>query len=163
MLDYEQSKHGGLKMNNTKCPHIASTTASHGLPFPTITAARQEKWLSQYYTRRSTVRSVLTAKTKMPIKPENKSRYPKNWKQIRERILQRADNRCEFCGVENHTYRYNPKTGKDAYIVLTIAHLDHTPENCSDDNLRALCQRCHNRYDAEHRKQTRKGNSATKQ
>ena len=109
------------------------------------------------------MRSVLIAKTKMPIKPENKSRYPKNWKQIRERILQRAKNRCEFCGVENHTYRYNPKTGKDAYIVLTIAHLDHTPENCSDDNLRALCQRCHNRYDAEHRKQTRKGNSATKQ
>lgn len=100
---------------------------------------------------------------KMPIKPENKSRYPKNWKEIRERILKRANNRCEFCGVENHTYRYNPKTGKDAYIVLTIAHLDHTPENCSDDNLKALCQRCHNQYDAEHRKQTRKGNSAEKQ
>ena len=96
----------------------------------------------------------------MPIKPENKSRYPKNWKEIRERILKRANNRCEFCGVENHTYRRNPKTGKDAYIVLTIAHLDHTPENCSDDNLKALCQRCHNRYDAEHRKQTRKGNFA---
>ena len=73
----------------------------------------------------------------MPIKPENKSRYPKNWKEIRERILKRANNRCEFCGVENHTYRHNPKTGKDAYIVLTIAHLDHTPENCSDDNLKA--------------------------
>ena len=96
----------------------------------------------------------------MPIKPENKSRYPKNWEEIRVRILKRANNRCEFCGVENHTYRYNPKTGKDAYIVLTIAHLDHTPENCSDDNLKALCQRCHNRYDAEHRKQTRKGNGA---
>ena len=96
----------------------------------------------------------------MPVKPENKSRYPKNWMEIRQRILQRANNRCEFCGVENHTYRYNPKTGKDAYIVLTIAHLDHTPENCSEDNLKALCQRCHNQYDAEHRKQTRKGNSA---
>ena len=138
------------------------TIPSHGLLFPTIIVARQGKWLSQYYTRHSTVRSVLIAKRKMPIKPENKSRYPKNWKQIRERILQRAGNRCEFCGVENHTYRYNPKTGKEAYIVLTIAHLDHTPENCSDDNLRALCQRCHNQYDAEHRKQTRKGNSAEK-
>ena len=49
----------------------------------------------------------------MPIKPENKSRYPKNWKEIRERILKRANNRCEFCGVENHTYRHNPKTGND--------------------------------------------------
>lgn len=40
-------------------------------------------------------------------------------------------------------------------IVLTVAHLDHTPENCSPDNLRALCQRCHNRYDAKHRAETR--------
>jgi hypothetical protein len=29
-------------------------------------------------------------------------------------------------------------------IVLTVAHLDHTPENCDPDNLRAWCQRCHN-------------------
>lgn len=91
----------------------------------------------------------------MPIKPENKYRYPKNWKQIRESILVRAGNCCEFCGVENHTYRFNSKTGKNARIVLTIAHLDHTPENCDPSNLRALCQRCHNQYDAEHRKETR--------
>jgi hypothetical protein len=35
-------------------------------------------------------------------------------------------------------------------IVLTVAHLDHTPENCAPENLRALCQRCHLRYDAAH-------------
>jgi len=35
-------------------------------------------------------------------------------------------------------------------IVLTVAHLDHTPENCDRDNLKALCQRCHLRYDAKH-------------
>ena len=91
----------------------------------------------------------------MPIKPENRTRYPRNWQQIRAAILERAGNRCEFCGVENHTYRLNPKTGKEARIILTIAHLDHTPENCAPDNLRALCQRCHNAYDAEHRKLTR--------
>lgn len=45
----------------------------------------------------------------MPIKPENRGRYPKDWKQIRERILLRAGNRCEFCGVENHTMRLNPQ------------------------------------------------------
>lgn len=32
----------------------------------------------------------------MPIKPENKGRYPKNWKQIRQQILDRAGNFCEF-------------------------------------------------------------------
>lgn len=35
-------------------------------------------------------------------------------------------------------------------IVLTVAHLDHQPENCADENLKALCQRCHLVYDAKH-------------
>lgn len=39
-------------------------------------------------------------------------------------------------------------------IVLTIAHLDHTPENCDPANLRAWCQRCHLTYDAKHHAQT---------
>ena len=43
-------------------------------------------------------------------------------------------------------------------VVLTVAHLDHTPENCDPSNLRALCQRCHNKYDAKHRAETRRTN-----
>lgn len=39
-------------------------------------------------------------------------------------------------------------------VVLTIAHLDHTPENCDDENLKAWCQRCHLRYDVNHHKAT---------
>ena len=35
-------------------------------------------------------------------------------------------------------------------IVLTVAHMDHTPENCDLENLKALCQRCHLSYDAKH-------------
>lgn len=34
-------------------------------------------------------------------------------------------------------------------VVLTVAHLDHRPENCAPENLRALCQRCHLAYDAD--------------
>ncbi len=98
----------------------------------------------------------------MPIKPENRGRYPKDWKEIRAAILKRANNRCEFCGVKNHTYRMNEKTGKMARIVLTIAHLDHTPENCDPSNLRALCQRCHNQYDMKHRAETRSQTRALK-
>ena len=41
-------------------------------------------------------------------------------------------------------------------IVLTIAHLNHQPEHNQDDNLQALCQRCHNRHDRAHRQETRK-------
>lgn len=40
-------------------------------------------------------------------------------------------------------------------IVLTIAHLNHVVEDCSDSNLRALCQRCHLAHDAKHHAETR--------
>ena len=89
----------------------------------------------------------------MPIKPENKARYPDNWKsEVRPAILERADNRCEGspdypdCRAVN--YEPHPVTGSK--VVLTIAHLDHQPENCEPDNLKAWCQRCHLNYDKDH-------------
>jgi hypothetical protein len=121
----------------------------------------------------------------MPIKPENKDKYPANWKEIRERIKNRASNSCEWCRVKNYAVGYRDDKGyfheinlpqlshkkarkicdiknKTEYydikwivIVCTVAHLDHNPENNNDNNLAFLCQRCHNRYDREHRNQTR--------
>lgn len=85
----------------------------------------------------------------MPIKPENKARYPKNWKEIRAVILNRAGHKCETCGAEN--YKPHPVTG--LRVVLTIAHLDHTPENNDPENLRALCQKCHLAYDHQHHRE----------
>ena len=35
-------------------------------------------------------------------------------------------------------------------VVLTVAHLNHQPEDCRRENLRAWCQRCHLTYDAKH-------------
>jgi 5-methylcytosine-specific restriction endonuclease McrA len=114
----------------------------------------------------------------MPIKPENKHRYPKNWKQISERIRYgRAKNKCEQCGIQNHAYGYRTKDGTfhqvsndslealaatvDGYkiirIILTVAHLNHQPEDNREENLKALCQRCHNRHDVPHRRKTRAG------
>ncbi|CDH46852.1 conserved hypothetical protein [Candidatus Contendobacter odensis Run_B_J11] len=84
----------------------------------------------------------------MPIKPENRTRYPHNWKQMRAAILDRARHCCEWCGIADGSTRGATK------IVLTIAHLDHTPEHNDPDNLRALCQRCHLAYDAKHHQQT---------
>lgn len=72
--------------------------------------------------------------------------------QRRKRLLKRAKNRCEFCHARNH--RPHPITRSK--VVLTIAHLNHIPEDCRDENLRALCQKCHNSYDAKHRYLTRK-------
>jgi hypothetical protein len=101
----------------------------------------------------------------MPIRPENKHLYPKHWPTISRRIRNRAGDKCEQCGIANGVYRNNT-TGEIttnlmqvetwtcvdedsvAKIVLTVAHLDHNPENCKPSNLRCWCQRCHNRYDA---------------
>lgn len=91
----------------------------------------------------------------MPIKFENKSKYPPDWKSISLRIRARAGWRCEWCGAENS--QPHPVTG--SRVVLTVAHYpDDNPANCADDNLLALCQKCHNTLDAplraRHRKET---------
>lgn len=85
--------------------------------------------------------------------PIDYKKYPPNWKtEIRPAVLARANNCCEFCGVENRTIR--PDGVK---VVLTVAHLDHdeTNWNVSIDRLRALCQRCHLRYDADEKRRRR--------
>jgi 5-methylcytosine-specific restriction endonuclease McrA len=41
-------------------------------------------------------------------------------------------------------------------IVLTIAHLDHDHNNSTDDNLAALCQRCHLTHDRHQHANNRK-------
>jgi hypothetical protein len=40
-------------------------------------------------------------------------------------------------------------------VILTVAHLDHTPGHDDDDNLRALCQWCHLHLDALQHRDTR--------
>lgn len=109
--------------------------------------------------------------------PCDYSKYPRDWKWIRARILERAGHRCEECGVPDRAIGYRDKNGtfeqlaackanmdmaveaasldgcKVIEIVLTIAHLDDPdPMNCADENLAALCQRCHNRRDAPMRR-----------
>lgn len=87
----------------------------------------------------------------MPIRPENKPRYPADWP-IRSRFVRfvRARNRCEWCGAENG--KPHPVTGKK--VALTTAHVfDHRPEAANLLNLAALCQLCHNRHDAKMRHQ----------
>ena len=92
----------------------------------------------------------------MPIKPENRARYPANWKQIVAQIRERSGNRCEgtpmFPECRAANGEPHPETGSK--VVLTTAHLDHVPENCDLSNLRHLCQRCHLTYDAQHHAQT---------
>ena len=112
--------------------------------------------------------------------PCDYSKYPPNWKtEIVPRILKRADNKCEVCGLENKQSVYSLQIyvrvkGKYGYrsiwfsnkqdaerckigllkqvkVILTIAHLDHdeTNHDVQDDRLKAMCQKCHLAYDAE--------------
>lgn len=118
--------------------------------------------------------------------PCNYNDYPPTWKsEIRPRILKRAGDKCEECGVPNGMLILRGEyDGKEVYqdldgwiydaatsemigddyvgevdpsgtnkffpIVLTVAHLDHDPENWNvkDDRLKALCQLHHLRLDA---------------
>ena len=92
----------------------------------------------------------------MPVTAENQKLYPggslrsPEWLAIRKRILERSGSECEVpsCSAENG--KPHPVSGSK--VVLTIAHLDWNPENSADNNLKALCQMCHNRYDGPIRK-----------
>lgn len=119
----------------------------------------------------------------MPIRPDQRALYPKDWKAISKRIREeRAGNKCEQCkapngqyvarGMAQHAGTYMLEDGETfddttgahlgasrgseyeldrmVRIVLTVAHLDHDPSNNADENLRALCQKCHLRHDQAH-------------
>jgi 5-methylcytosine-specific restriction endonuclease McrA len=86
----------------------------------------------------------------MPIRTEMRALYHPEWKQIRQRILERAGHCCEGTPVFPECRRPNyGSTGNGGIVVLTVAHLDHDPANNEDTNLRALCQRCHLAYDQD--------------
>lgn len=124
----------------------------------------------------------------MPIRPENRDRYPDDWPEISARVREEAGQKCECCRVPNGAMIRRgttqdgvcvwrlcsdsvhedgtddsgvavPDSSEDTCdysrpvkAVLTVAHLDHQPENCTRENLKALCQRCHNVYDAPMRR-----------
>ena len=82
----------------------------------------------------------------MPIAPEHKPLYGHKWRTVtRPRVLQRCGGRCERC-------RVTPPR-------IEVAHLDQNPHNDADENLAALCHRCHKRHDyaawADKARQTR--------
>ncbi len=95
----------------------------------------------------------------MPVPRNIQKLYPGGslrsvaWRSLRARILRRAGDRCEgtpqrpWCRVGQH--QVHPETG--SRVVLSVCHLDHDPTNNTDANLRAVCQLCHNSWDAPKR------------
>ncbi len=94
----------------------------------------------------------------------NRGQYPKNWKKIVAEIRKRAGDQCECageCGLHDGRDLFftkakrceerNGAAGKwmRGMIMLTTAHLCHNPKCARRSHLKALCQRCHLRYDQE--------------
>lgn len=125
----------------------------------------------------------------MPIRPSERRRYPRDWKQIAADIRKREGDACKWCKAPNGAVivrKKDPPTDwlpwdefdsmvppevkerdfrpRMTKVVLTVAHLNHIPEDCRDENLVALCQYCHLRYDVKHHganaRNTRRGRKA---
>ena len=111
--------------------------------------------------------------------PFDSKRYPKDWRKISERIRARSGGQCECngeCGLHCTTpgpRRCVERNGQPAKwakgkIILTVAHLGvtkpdgapgdpHDKMDVRDENLKAMCQRCHLRYDiVEHAKNSKR-------
>lgn len=87
--------------------------------------------------------------------PMDRKRYPADWDEIARRVKDETDWKCEVCGRQCR----RPGEPFDTHRrTLTVAHLDHTPENCERSNLRALCAPCHLRYDAQQHAESRRRN-----
>jgi hypothetical protein len=96
----------------------------------------------------------------MPIRPENRARYPKTWKSMVAQAGERSGGRCECvgqCGLD-HGGRCSAINGEPhpttlSRVVLTLAH-EHgvALEETSIDRMFHACQQCHNRYDAPMRR-----------
>jgi hypothetical protein len=119
--------------------------------------------------------------------PINYKLYPPTWKShFVPLVLKRAQNCCEECGLKNGqivqsytvckrrgrklVYRQEwtediewNEGGRKVKVVLTVAHLDNDSFNFNVklDRLKALCQKCHLRMDANYKAQCRKSKRKT--
>lgn len=107
--------------------------------------------------------------------PMNRKLYPSNWRTIALIVKTLAGWECQNCGrpclepeqdwfdfvhdlarTQSKWYdeTFEEKNGgyveKKGRFVLTVAHLDHDPEN-PEPRLKALCPACHNKHDAPNR------------
>ena len=116
----------------------------------------------------------------MPIRPELRPLYPKNWQELSRHVrFERARGKCKRCGrphlarlrclpdgrwFDEQAATWRNRRGRPARwpdlveatrfrvtrVVLAAAHMDSDPTNNRLENLRALCQRCHMLHDRQH-------------
>jgi lipopolysaccharide biosynthesis regulator YciM len=76
------------------------------------------------------------------------SDYPNLWKRglIQANVRQRANHRCEQCGMEFHpgtNLAVSAVNSLGKPMIGTVHHIDHNKQNCAMRNLVYLCQSCH--------------------
>jgi hypothetical protein len=109
--------------------------AGYVAPQWTLQAVRDVR---RYYSRPQIWRSVSWEDyNRGYIRSGEAKGYPVNWNEIATRIKDLARWCCEHCG--------HPHDPEDGY-TLTVHHLDGDLANCAWENLVALCQRCHLRW-----------------
>ena len=82
--------------------------------------------------------------------PVDWTRYPSNWDEIARACKDAAGWKCQDCGMQCR----RPGEPFDTHKrTMSVMHLDHNPQNCASENLRAACSKCHLRYDLKHHMQ----------
>lgn len=82
-----------------------------------------------------------------------RERYPENWNQIAYQLKERVNWKCQKCGKQCR----RPGEPFDTHKrTLTVAHLNHMPEDIRPENLMAMCAPCHLKYDAKQHAETRR-------
>jgi hypothetical protein len=80
----------------------------------------------------------------------NRKCYPKNWHELARACKERANWKCEHCGIEQYTLVTSRK-GTPYIVYLHACHVNHDKGN-PHPQLKALCIACHARLDYEHQK-----------
>jgi len=149
-------------MSRDECgalPHTPPQTEAgrpfQGSPFSWFDRLSHNDYTEGYPNRSGAAlnRAAPFSFTGLPLSAEvwvmamRRDQYPDNWDEISLDLrANRAQWRCEWCGAEYG--KPHPITG--SRVVLSVAHLNHTPADCRPENLAVLCARCHLNYDRQH-------------
>lgn len=80
------------------------------------------------------------------IASEKESRSEQSWRELRERVLKRDGNECQFCGKTNEKHLEETDRGLDAHHIIPKS--DGGEDTLQ--NLVALCRSCHRTMESLH-------------
>lgn len=76
--------------------------------------------------------------------PVDWSKYPDDWEDIAKHVKEQAGWKCEKCDLQCY---FPGEKHENTRRTLTVAHINHIEMDCTNENLVALCPKCHLQYD----------------